>query len=113
MHAQSTDKVLVFATNGRFYTLGCDRLPGGRGFGEPLRMMIDLGNDHAVAALFVHRPGRKLLVASSDGRGFVVNEDEVIAQTRQGKQALNVKGDVEAAACTPAEGDTVAVLGEN
>ncbi len=113
VQAQTTDKLVAFGTNGRFYTLGVDKLPRGRGHGEPVRLMIDLGNDHAVAALFVHRPGRKLLVASSDGRGFVVNEDEVIAQTRQGKQALNVKGDVEAAACTPAEGDTVAVLGEN
>ncbi len=113
VQAQTTDRLVAFGTNGRFYTLGVDKLPRGRGHGEPVRLMIDLGNDHAVAALFVHRPGRKLLVASSDGRGFVVNEDEVIAQTRQGKQALNVKGDVEAAACTPAEGDTVAVLGEN
>ena len=113
VQAQTTDKLVAFGTNGRFYTLGVDKLPRGRGHGEPIRLMIDLGNDHAVAALFVHRPGRKLLVASSDGRGFVVNEDDVIAQTRQGKQALNVKGDVEAAACTPAEGDTVAVLGEN
>ncbi len=112
--AETTDKLVVFGTNGRFYTLGCDRLPRGRGFGEPLRLMIDLGNDHDVAALFVHRPGQRLLVASSDGRGFVVAEDEVIAQTRQGRQVLNVGDGVEAAVCVPAdEGDTVAVIGDN
>ncbi|MDJ0951285.1 MAG: DNA topoisomerase IV subunit A [Alphaproteobacteria bacterium] len=113
VHAQTTDKLVLFGTNGRFYTLGVDKLPRGRGHGEPVRLMIDLGNDHAVAALFVREPERKLLVASTEGRGFVVNEDEVIAQTRQGKQVLNVKGDVEAAVCVPAAGDTVAVLGEN
>ncbi len=113
LHAQSTDKLLIFATNGRFYTLGCDRLPPGRGFGEPVRLMIELSNDHELVNMFVHRPGRKLLVAASDGRGLVVAEDDVVAQTRNGKQVLNVKGDAEAQACAPAEGDAVAVIGEN
>ncbi|HSR71149.1 MAG TPA: DNA topoisomerase IV subunit A [Kiloniellales bacterium] len=118
LRAHTTDKLLVFATNGRFYTIGCDKLPGGRGFGEPLRMMIDLPNDQDVVALLVHPAertgeGRKLLVASSDGRGFVVPEDEVLAQTRNGRQVLNVSGKVEAAACRPVEGDMVAVVGEN
>jgi topoisomerase-4 subunit A len=111
--AETTDQLIVFGTNGRFYTLACDRLPRGRGTGEPLRLMIDLGNDHDVVALFVHQPGRRLLVAASDGRGFVVAEDEVIAQTRQGKQVLNLGADAEAAACAPADGDAVAVLGDN
>ena len=111
--AETTDQLIVFGTNGRFYTLACDRLPRGRGTGEPLRLMIDLGNDHDVVALFVHQPGRRLLVAASDGRGFVVAEDEVIAQTRQGKQVLNLGGDAEAVACAPADGDAVAVLGDN
>ena len=111
--AETTDQLIVFGTNGRFYTLACDRLPRGRGTGEPLRLMIDLGNDHDVVALFVHQPGRQLLVAASDGRGFVVAEDEVIAQTRQGRQALNLGGDAEAVACAPADGDSVAVLGDN
>ncbi len=109
--AETTDKLLVFATNGRFYTVGVDKLPGGRGHGEPLRLMFDLGNDADIVALQVHKPGAKLVVASSDGRGFIVPEDDVIAQTRTGKQVLNVKGDVEAAACAPVEGDQVAVLG--
>ena len=113
VQAQTTDKLVIFATNGRFYTLGVDRLPGGRGFGEPLRLMIDLPNDQDVVSLYVHQPGRKLIVASADGRGFLVPEDEVIAQTKNGKQVLNLGGGVEAAVCRPAEGDSVAVIGEN
>jgi topoisomerase-4 subunit A len=113
LNAETTDKLIVFGTNGRFYTLGVDRLPGGRGHGEPIRLMIDLGNDQDLVAMFVCKPGRKLLVASADGRGFVVPEDEVVAQTRAGKQVLNLAEGVEAAAVTPVEGDTVAVIGEN
>jgi topoisomerase-4 subunit A len=113
LHAETTDKLLVFGTNGRFYTLGADKLPGGRGHGEPIRLMIDLGNDQEIVALLVHRPGRKLVVAAYDGRGFIVPEDEVVAQTRAGKQVLNVGEGVEAAVCAPVEGDHVAVMGEN
>ncbi len=112
-HAQTTDKLIVFATNGRFYTLGVDKLPGGRGFGEPLSLMIDLGNDQDIVALTVHDPERKLLVAASDGRGFIVPEKEVVAQTRGGRQVLNVRGSVEACVCTPVSGDSVAVIGSN
>ena len=111
--AETTDKLLVFGTNGRFYTIGVDKLPGGRGHGEPIRLMIELGNDQELVALFVHKPERKLLVASADGRGFVVPEDEVMAQTRAGKQVLNLADGVEAVACAFVEGDTVAVIGEN
>ena len=113
LHAETTDKLLIFATNGRFYTIGCDKLPPGRGNGEPVRLMVDIGNDQDVVQMLVHRPGRKLVVASSDGRGFVVTEDDVIAQTRGGKQALNVKGDVEAVVCRPVTGDSIAVIGDN
>ena len=113
VQAETTDRLVVFATNGRFYTLGVDRLPGGRGHGEPLRLMLDLGNDADTVAIFVHKPGRALLIASSDGRGFIVPEDEVIAQTRAGKQVLNVSGAVEALVCAPADGDHVAVIGGN
>ena len=112
-HAQTTDKLIIFATNGRFYTIGVDKLPGGRGFGEPLSLMIELGNEHGVVALTVQDPERKLLVASTDGRGFIVAEKEVAAQTRAGKQVLNVSGSVEAAVCSPVTGDSVAVVGEN
>ena len=112
-HAQTTDKLIVFATNGRFYTVGVDKLPGGRGFGEPLSLMIDLGNDHDIVELTTHDPDRRLIVASSDGRGFIVNEKDITAQTRGGKQVLNVAAGAEAAACTPAVGDSVAVVGTN
>jgi topoisomerase IV subunit A len=113
LHAETTDKILIFATNGRFYTLGCDKLPGGRGFGEPLRLMIDLANDHDLVAMRVLRVEEKLLVAASDARGFLVSAADVEAQTRAGKQVLNVAGDVEAAVCVPAVGDSVAVIGRN
>ncbi|NKB57817.1 MAG: DNA topoisomerase IV subunit A [Alphaproteobacteria bacterium] len=112
-HAETTDKVLVFATNGRFYAMGIDKLPGGRGFGEPLRLMFDMPSDHDIVSLFIFKPDRKLLVASSDGRGFVVTEKDVFAQTRAGKQVLNVSGGNEAKVCSPAEGDSVAVIGDN
>jgi topoisomerase-4 subunit A len=113
LKAETTDKLLILGTNGRFYTIGCDKLPGGRGHGEPLKLMLDLGNDHDIVEMMVHKPDRKLVVASSDGRGFVVNENDVLAQTRSGKQVLNVSGDVEARACSVLHGDTVAVIGEN
>ncbi len=113
IHAQTTDKLILFATNGRFYTIGVDKLPGGRGFGEPVRLMIDLPNDQDVVQLLVHQPGRKLLVASGAGRGFVVPEDEVLAQTKNGKQVLNLGDGEEAVVCRPVEGDSVAVVGEN
>ena len=113
LHAETTDKLLLFATNGRFYTIPCDRLPGGRGFGEPVRLMIDLGNEHDILSLTLFRPGEKMLVASSAGRGFIVKTDDVVAQTKGGKQILNVKGDDEAAVCSKVEGDYVAVIGNN
>ncbi|MGH6932481.1 MAG: DNA topoisomerase IV subunit A [Dongiaceae bacterium] len=113
IQAETTDKLIVFGTNGRFYTLGADKLPGGRGHGEPIRLMIDLGNDQEIVALTVHRPGQKLIVASDDGRGFIVAEDEVLAQTRAGKQVLNLAEGVEAAVCAPVAGDHVAVVGDN
>ena len=91
----------------------CDKLPGGRGQGEPIRLMLDLGNDQDVVALAVHRPGGRLLVAASDGRGFVVAEDEVVAQTRQGRQVLNPAAAAEAQVCIPVAGDAVAVIGTN
>jgi topoisomerase-4 subunit A len=112
LHTSTTDKLLMVGSNGRFYTFGCDRLPAGRGHGEPVRLSVDLGNDDAIVALFVHKPGQRLLVASSDGRGFLVNEDDILAQTRAGKQVLNVK-DATAKVAVPAEGDSVAVVGDN
>ncbi|HML93378.1 DNA topoisomerase IV subunit A [Methyloceanibacter sp.] len=111
--AQTTDTLLLFATNGRFYSLSADKLPGGRGHGEPFRLMIDIEDAGDCVEFFVHEAGRKLLVASTNGYGFVVAEDDVIAMTRKGKQVLNVKGDDEAAVCAPVAGDSVAVIGDN
>ncbi len=113
LHAQTTDKLILFATNGKFFTIAVAALPGGRGHGEPVRLMVDIGQDQDIAALFVHRPGRKLLIASTAGNGFIVAEEDVIANTRKGKQVLNVKAPDEALICTPVEGDHVAVIGEN
>ncbi|HTE79588.1 MAG TPA: DNA topoisomerase IV subunit A, partial [Reyranella sp.] len=114
LHAQSTDKVLLFGTNGRFYTLGCDRLPSARGHGEPVRLMIELANEHDIVALSVFKGGRKFLVASDAGRGFIVPEDEVVAQTKNGKQVLNLadKEMAQAFAVVPEEADTIAALSE-
>ena len=112
-HAQTTDKLLLLGSNGRFYTLGCSTLPGGRGMGEPIRLMVDLPNEAEMVDLFIHKPGRKLLLASTAGDGFVVAEDEVLAQTRTGKQVLNVKPGVQARVCRPVDGDHVACVGEN
>jgi len=111
--AQTTDTLLLFATNGRFYSLAADKLPGGRGHGEPFRLMVDIEDAGDCVELFVYEPGGQLLVASTSGYGFVVTEDDVVAMTRKGKQVLNVKGDDEAAVCAPVEGDSVAVIGEN
>ncbi len=111
--AQTTDKLLLLASNGKVFTLAADQLPGGRGHGEPVRLMVDLEENHAFVEIFVHEPGRKLLVAASSGHGFVVPEDEVVAMTRKGKQVMNVDEPAEACACVPAEGDTVASIGEN
>ncbi len=113
IHAETTDKLLIMSTLGRFYTLGADKLPGGRGHGEPIRVMVDMEPGVDVAHFFVHKPGRKLLLASTDGRGFVTSEDGLIANTRKGKQVLNVSAPNEAKICIDAAGDQVAVIGEN
>jgi topoisomerase-4 subunit A len=113
VRAQTTDMLLLFATNGRFYSLSADKLPGGRGHGEPFRLMIDIEEAADAVELFVHEPGRNLLVASTSGHGFIVAEDEVLAMTRKGKQVLNVTEGAEAAVCAPVLGDSVAVIGEN
>lgn len=112
-HAETTDRLLVFGTNGRFYTVSASNLPGGRGMGEPLRLMVDLPNDADIVDILIHQPDRKLLVASTAGDGFVVEENDVLAQTRTGKQVLNVKDEVKALVCKPIAGDTVACVGEN
>jgi len=112
--AETTDRLTIFGTNGRFYTIGVDRLPGGRGHGEPLRLMIDLPNEHDIVAMFPYRRGMELLVAASDGRGFVVDGEEAVAQTRAGKQVLTPGAGAVAQTCVRAEGgDAVALVGDN
>jgi topoisomerase IV subunit A len=111
--AETTSKLLLFATNGKFYSLDVAKLPGGRGHGEPIRMFIDMEQDSAIVSLFVNTGGRKFLVASHEGQGFIVNEDDCVGNTRKGKQVLNVEMPNEARALTTVTGDTVAVIGDN
>jgi topoisomerase-4 subunit A len=111
--AETTSKILLLATNGRFYTIEAGKLPGGRGHGEPVRLFFDLEQDADLVAAFPFTGGRKFLVASRDGRGFVVPEDECLANTRKGKQVLNVAAPDEARALATIEGDLVATIGEN
>lgn len=115
LEAQTTDKILLFASNGRFYTLGGDKLPSGRGFGEPLSLMIDLPQGVDLISLQVYEEGQKMLVASTDGRGFIANSDDLLAQTKNGKQVLNVSGNVTAKICLPLadEDDHIAIIGTN
>ncbi|ACM26100.1 DNA topoisomerase IV subunit A [Agrobacterium rhizogenes] len=111
--AQTTDKILIITTGGKAYTLGGDKLPGGRGHGEPLRIMVDMENDQDVLTAFVHDPQRKQLVASTAGNGFVVAETELVANTRKGKQIMNLTTPDETKLLVPVSGDHVAVVGEN
>ena len=111
--AETTSKCLIFATNGRFYTIEAGKLPGGRGHGEPVRLFIDLEQESDLVSVFTAVGGRKLLVASREGRGFVVPEDECIANTRKGKQVLNISPPDEARAMCVVEGEIVAAIGEN
>ena len=112
-HAETTDKLIAFGSNGRFFTLLAANLPGGRGMGEPLRLMIDLPNEAEIIDLFIHDPKIKRLVASTAGDGFVVDEIEIVAQTRSGRQVLNVKEDIKALTSQPIKGSYVACIGEN
>ena len=112
-HAETTDKLIVFGSHGRFFTLLAANLPGGRGMGEPLRLMIDLPNEAEIIDLFIHDPKIKRLVASTAGDGFVVDETEIVAQTRSGRQVLNVKEDIKALTSQPIKGSYVACIGEN
>src|SRR5260221_2016893 len=111
--AETTSKLLLFATNGKFYSLDVAKLPGSRGHGEPIRMFIDMEQDAAIVSLFVNTGGRKFLIVSHQGQGFIVNEDDCVGNTRKGKQVLNVEMPNEARAIATVAGDTVAVIGEN
>ena len=114
-HAQTTDKILIAAENGRFYTLGADKLPGARGFGEPVQSMVDLEAETGIAGMLVHRPKGRLLLASTIGKGFVAEEAELLAETRKGRQVVNLKGDARLNVVRTIEDvhDHVACVGDN
>jgi topoisomerase-4 subunit A len=113
IHAETTDRIVVLATNGKAYTVKADSLPRGRGDGQPVRLLLDLGNGDDVVTLFIHRDGRRFLVAATDGKGFVVKGEELLAEKRTGKQVLVMDTAMEALLCIPAEGDSVATIGSN
>jgi topoisomerase-4 subunit A len=113
IHAETTDKLMMFATDGRFFTLDCASLPGGRGNGEAIRSFIDLPPEADLVAMFAHRPGRKLVLAASSGHGFVTGEDDAVAMTRSGKRVMNVTAPARAQVCAFVDGDSVAVIGDN
>jgi len=115
VHAYTTDKVHLFATNGRFYTLIADKLPKGRGFGEPLRLMIDLDKDDDILSLFIENPEKpsRLLLVASDGRGFITYDNVIQAHTRGGKQVLSISGKIKAHCCHVIQGDYMAIIGDN
>ncbi|MFU7527817.1 DNA topoisomerase IV subunit A [Qipengyuania sp. ASV99] len=115
LHAQTTDKLLIAASDGRFFTLGCDKLPGARGFGEPLRTMIDLESDAAIAGMLVHKDGGRLLLASSIGKGFIAETKDLLAETRKGRQVVNLKAGARLQVIreVPAAHDHVAAVGDN
>ena len=113
LHAETTDRLVLFSTNGKAFTLKADAIPRGRGDGQPVRLLLDLTNEDAVVTMFVHREGLRYLVAASDGKGFLVKGEDLLAEKRTGKQVLNVDPPAEAAVCAPAEGDSIAVIGEN
>ncbi|MEO0464578.1 MAG: DNA topoisomerase IV subunit A [Pseudomonadota bacterium] len=115
LHAQTTDKLLIASSTGRFFTLGCDKLPGARGFGEPVRTMLDLETESSIAKMLVHKEGGRLLLASSSGKGFVAETAELIAETKKGKQVVNLKGDASLQVIREIapEHDHVAAVGDN
>ncbi|MFC4625344.1 DNA topoisomerase IV subunit A [Daeguia caeni] len=112
-HAETTDKILFLTTGGKFFTIAANTLPGGRGHGEPIRILVDMDNDQDILTAFVHDPSAKLLLVSHEGNGFIVPESEAVANTRKGKQVMNVKLPDEAKLCQRVNGDHVAVVGEN
>jgi len=111
--SETTAKILVLATNGKIFTLEAAKLPGGRSQGEPIRLMADLDENSEISVVLPYRPGQKMLVASSDARGFVVAQDDMVANTRKGKALLSVDAPATAAFMQPVIGDHVAIIGEN
>jgi topoisomerase-4 subunit A len=113
LHAETVDRIVLFASNGRAYTLKADAIPRGRGDGQPVRLMVEMANEDDIVDCHVHRDGARFLVAARDGKGFAVKAEDLLAEKRTGKQVLNLAEGGRAALCVPAEGDLVAVIGEN
>ncbi len=113
--ASTTDKIMLLSSSGKFFTLDASKMPGGRGHGEPVRLLADIDAADSIVSLFMYQAGTKRLLASTDGDGFIVSEDECLANTRKGKQVLNVKAPSEALVCAPfaAEADHIAAVGDN
>lgn len=109
----TTDKIIVMSTGGKFFTIAANALPGGRGHGEPIRILVDMDNDEDILTAFVHEEDRKLLLVSYHANGFIVSENDVLGTTRKGKQVMNVKQPDEAKLCLPVTGDHLAIVGEN
>ena len=101
VEGQTTDKFMAYASNGRFYTLAGDKLPSGRGFGEPVRLIVDIPNDADIVSLFVYQPDQKYLVIARDGRGFIVSSNDILAQTKNGRQVMSVEDNGDALFCAP------------
>jgi topoisomerase-4 subunit A len=113
LEAMTTDKLVAVSTGGKAFTLAADKLPGGRGHGDPLRIMVDLEAGQDIVELFVHDPKRKLLLVNTDGYGFVAPEKDIVANTRKGRQVMNLSEPTELQMAVPVEGDMVAVIGQN
>ena len=113
IHAQTTDKIIIFDTAGKFFTISASEIPSGRGFGQPLRLMIDLGISDSVSSMFVFEPGASYVIASDTGRGFVVDENHILAQTRNGRKIMNLADDEHSVFCRKIIGNMIAIIGEN
>jgi len=113
LKAYTTDKLIVFVSSGKFYTIACNNIPRGKGHGDSIKLIVDIEDKDEVVKLFIHTPGQKLVIAASSGKGFIVAEDDVLAQTKTGKKILNVPEKEKAAFCIPVQGDHVAVIGTN
>ncbi len=113
LKAQTTDRLIVFTSDGKFYTIGCNDISGGKGFGEPLNLMVDLAQNASIVTMFIYSEGRKILLAAKNGKGFLVESEDILAQTKNGKQILNISDGLDASVCLSASGDHVAVIGEN
>ena len=109
----TTDKLIIAASDGKFFTIGCNNLSGGKSHGEPLNLLVDMEQDSTAINLFIYREGEKYLVASDQGKGFIVESEDLIAQTKNGKQILNLTEGSKAAVCTPVNGEHVAIIGQN